>query len=202
MDEKLRDKHSDIVYRTKIKGLPAFLYILFEHQSSPDPLMVFRLLCYMVNLWKEYRDQHPKSRKLPQPQTALEFLELVLRYVYHARNDDEDTVRKYIVQGIEYFDNEKAKEAAMTLAERIERRGEKRGKKIGEKRGEKRGEKIGISSVYDRLLRKRFGGMTPVLEKRLTDADLDMLNRFGDSIPDFRNLKEAEKWWDEQGTEH
>lgn len=136
--------------------------------------------------------------RIREPQTALEFLELVLRYVYHARNDDEDTVRKYIVQGIEYFDNEKAKEAAMTLAERIERRGEKRGKKIGEKRGEK----IGISSVYNRLLRKRFGGMTPVLEKRLTDADLDMLNRFGDSIPDFRNLKEAEKWWDEQGTEH
>ncbi len=124
--------------------------------------------------------------RIREPQTALEFLELVLRYVYHARNDDEDTVRKYIVQGIEYFDNEKAKEAAMTLAERIERRGEK----------------IGISSAYERLLRKRFGGMTPVLEKRLTDADLDMLNRFGDSIPDFRNLKEAEKWWDEQGTEH
>ncbi|MEZ4526181.1 MAG: Rpn family recombination-promoting nuclease/putative transposase [Desulfobacterales bacterium] len=54
VDEKLRDKHSDIVYRTKIKGLDAFLYILFEHQSTPDPMMVFRLLCCMVNIWKEW----------------------------------------------------------------------------------------------------------------------------------------------------
>jgi len=65
VDEKLRDKHPDIVYRTKIRGKTAFLYILFEHQSSPDPLMVFRLLCYMVNLWREYRDQNPKAKKLP-----------------------------------------------------------------------------------------------------------------------------------------
>ncbi|MGE0086922.1 MAG: hypothetical protein AB7S75_21165 [Desulfococcaceae bacterium] len=94
----------------------------------------------------------------------------------------------------------------MTLAERIERRGKKIGEKTGEKRGEKRvkkiGEKIGVFSVYDRLLRKRFGGLTPVLEWNLTDAEPDMLFRFGDSIMDFRDLKEAGKWWDEHGTEH
>ena len=65
VDEKLREKHSDIIYKTKLKGSDAFLYILFEHQSTPDPMMIFRLLCYMVNIWKEYLDQHPETKCLP-----------------------------------------------------------------------------------------------------------------------------------------
>ena len=65
VDEKLKDKHSDIVYKIRINGLTAFLYLLFEHQSTPNPMMVFRLLCYMVNLWKEYADQHPDEQRLP-----------------------------------------------------------------------------------------------------------------------------------------
>ncbi|MDM8537933.1 Rpn family recombination-promoting nuclease/putative transposase [Desulfobacterales bacterium HSG17] len=65
VDEKLKEKHSDIVYKTKFKGLDAFLYILFEHQSKSDPMMVFRLLCYMVNIWKEYLDQNPDAKCLP-----------------------------------------------------------------------------------------------------------------------------------------
>ena len=65
VDEKLRDRHSDIVYRTKIKNSDAFLYVLFEHQSAPDRLFIFRLLCYMINLWKEYIDQNPKTQSLP-----------------------------------------------------------------------------------------------------------------------------------------
>ena len=27
--------------------------------------MVFRLLCYLVALWKGFRAQHPRARKLP-----------------------------------------------------------------------------------------------------------------------------------------
>ena len=65
VDEQLRDRHSDIVYRTKMGNADAFLYLLFEHQSAPDRFFVFRLLCYMVNLWREYIDKNPKSQTLP-----------------------------------------------------------------------------------------------------------------------------------------
>ncbi len=65
VDEALKEKHSDIVYRTKIRGAMAFLYILFEHQSKPDHWIVFRLLCYMVNLWREHIEQNPKAKTLP-----------------------------------------------------------------------------------------------------------------------------------------
>ena len=65
VDEKPRNRHSDIVYRTRIEDADAFLYLLFEHQSAPDRFFVFRLLCYMVNLWREYVDQNPKTETLP-----------------------------------------------------------------------------------------------------------------------------------------
>ncbi|MDM8526178.1 Rpn family recombination-promoting nuclease/putative transposase [Desulfococcaceae bacterium HSG8] len=65
VDEQLKEKHSDIVYKTKIRGKAAFLYILFEHQSKSDFRMAFRLLCYMINIWKEYIDQNPEAKKLP-----------------------------------------------------------------------------------------------------------------------------------------
>lgn len=65
VDERLKEKHSDIIYKTEIRGKSAFLYILFEHQSRSDLWMIFRLLCYMINIWKEYLDQNPKAEKLP-----------------------------------------------------------------------------------------------------------------------------------------
>lgn len=65
VDEKLRDKHSDIVYQTRIRGKTPFLYLLFEHQSTPDYWMVFRLLCYMTNLWREFMEQNPNAKQLP-----------------------------------------------------------------------------------------------------------------------------------------
>ncbi|OQY30379.1 MAG: hypothetical protein B6244_00540 [Candidatus Cloacimonetes bacterium 4572_55] len=59
----MREKHSDIIYKTKIKDDDGFLYILFEHQSRPDPLMSFRLLSYMVNIWNVHLDQIAKDKK-------------------------------------------------------------------------------------------------------------------------------------------
>ena len=282
VDEKLRDKHSDIVYRTKIKGRDAFLYILFEHQSTPDPMMVFRLLCYMVNIWKEYLDQNPDAKCLPvifpavlyhgkkkwkSPRTMggmiqggeefsehmpdftyelydlgkypdemltlgenmalgtvlylfkhifdkdfgdifanavellkrirmkdesvfLEFLEWVLRYTYHARNEDEGTVRGYIDRGMDRINDENAGRIAMTVAEQIRQRGKTEG--LGEGR-------IKTGGIMLKQIKKRFGSISPLLEQKLMQSDFDMLDRFGESIFDFRNLNDAEKWWDDCG---
>ncbi len=45
VDKKMKDKHSDMVYRTRIFGKLCYLYLLLEHQSTPDRRMPFRLLC-------------------------------------------------------------------------------------------------------------------------------------------------------------
>ena len=41
------------------------VYVLAEHQSKVDGWMAFRLLCYLVAIWKGYRAQHPRAKKLP-----------------------------------------------------------------------------------------------------------------------------------------
>ncbi|KTD32715.1 hypothetical protein Lnau_2363 [Legionella nautarum] len=48
-----------MLFKTKIGKKEAYLYILLEHQSSPDELMPFRLLKYLCNIM----DNHLKSQK-------------------------------------------------------------------------------------------------------------------------------------------
>ena len=65
VDESLKDRHADLAYKARAGELDCFLYLLFEHQSRPDPKMVFRLLCYMLAIWREYEADHPESRRFP-----------------------------------------------------------------------------------------------------------------------------------------
>ena len=46
IDERLRDSESDLLYaiRRKADGAAAWLYVLLEHQSTPDPWLRLRLL--------------------------------------------------------------------------------------------------------------------------------------------------------------
>jgi predicted aldo/keto reductase-like oxidoreductase len=123
--------------------------------------------------------------EISERKTMLEILEPALRYTYHARNEDEKTVRKYIEEGIEYFDDIKAGEVAMTVAEQI------RQKALTE------GEGKGRAIIIQKQINKRFGVISSFLEQKLRNSRLDMLDRFGESIFDFSNLKDAEKWWDD-----
>jgi len=64
IDDVRKESTVDILYKTMIAGQEAYLYLLVEHQSSPDELMPFRMLKYTCNIM----DQHLKStqqKKLP-----------------------------------------------------------------------------------------------------------------------------------------
>ena len=54
----------DLLFKTAISGKDAYLYLLLEHQSSPDPLMSFRVLQYTVNAISEHLKQN-KTTKIP-----------------------------------------------------------------------------------------------------------------------------------------
>ena len=72
-----RKKEADIVYKMKFKSpatgeeREAIFYVLFELQSSVDRLMPYRLLMYMVQIWKQelsnvtHEDAQNKDYKLP-----------------------------------------------------------------------------------------------------------------------------------------
>jgi predicted transposase/invertase (TIGR01784 family) len=65
VDQTLAELRSDVLFRAKLDGREVLLYLLLEHQSSPDPLMPFRLLEYVVKIWEQYLREHPGAHQLP-----------------------------------------------------------------------------------------------------------------------------------------
>ena len=67
----LQQLHSDLLFSVRIGERETLLYLLFEHQSSPDPAMPLRLLGYVTEIFL----QHQKAHGLPLPP--------VLPFVFH-----------------------------------------------------------------------------------------------------------------------
>ena len=53
VDEDLQGSQSDLLYQVEhaATGQPVSMYLLFEHQSSPDPWIRLRLLRYCCRIW-------------------------------------------------------------------------------------------------------------------------------------------------------
>ena len=57
---------SDVLYSAQIgEREEVLLYVLFEHQSSVDPLMAYRVLRYMTLIWGRWLREHSDAAKLP-----------------------------------------------------------------------------------------------------------------------------------------
>ena len=73
LDEKLNESICDVLFSAKIKdkskiarfGERAYLNLLLEHQSKPDPKMALRVMKYILAICDKFYDDNPKSRKLP-----------------------------------------------------------------------------------------------------------------------------------------
>lgn len=65
VDRELSEHFSDILYRIKVSGSTAFVYLLFEHKSYPDRWYSFQMLRNRVKIWEMYLKQNAKARKLP-----------------------------------------------------------------------------------------------------------------------------------------
>ena len=65
IDEELSKRQSDFLYSVKVGGVSIALYLLFEHQSTSEALMAFRVLRYLVRIWDRWLADHPGATKLP-----------------------------------------------------------------------------------------------------------------------------------------
>lgn len=72
VDTKFQSAQADLLFSAKAGGRETMLYVLFEHQSTRDPRMVFRLLRYMSRIWEDL------SRRLPWPAKLPPILPVVL----------------------------------------------------------------------------------------------------------------------------
>ncbi|KLO24218.1 Rpn family recombination-promoting nuclease/putative transposase [Marinitoga sp. 1155] len=57
------DKESDILFKINYDNNDLYLFLLLEHQSSIDYLMQFRILEYMVRIWRNYINRHKSKNK-------------------------------------------------------------------------------------------------------------------------------------------
>ena len=66
VDEDLQGSQSDLLYQVEhtATGQPVSMYLLFEHQSSPDLWMPLRLLRYCCRIWETDRRDDPDRREL------------------------------------------------------------------------------------------------------------------------------------------
>jgi predicted transposase/invertase (TIGR01784 family) len=65
VDAALRSRITDLLFSVKLAGRDARLYLLFEHQSTADPFMPFRVLVYETRIWEAWRKLHPEEQRLP-----------------------------------------------------------------------------------------------------------------------------------------
>ncbi len=65
VDERLKERHTDLLFSVKLTGRDALLYVLFEHRSSVDPVLVVRLLVYMSRIWDDWLRKHEGARAVP-----------------------------------------------------------------------------------------------------------------------------------------
>ncbi|VUS89022.1 Rpn family recombination-promoting nuclease/putative transposase [Klebsiella spallanzanii] len=57
IEEDLRASHSDILYSLKTQTGEGYIYVLIEHQSSPDRHMAFRLMRYAIAVMQRHLDK-------------------------------------------------------------------------------------------------------------------------------------------------
>ena len=65
IEHNLTASIADVLFSVKFNNNDGFIYLLLEHQSSPDHFMAFRLFKYMINICDQYRLKHPKTKNLP-----------------------------------------------------------------------------------------------------------------------------------------
>jgi predicted transposase YdaD len=65
VDEALKERWSDLLFSASLEGRPVLLYVLWEHQSTVDELMAYRLLRYLVRIWDSWLKDHPNARRIP-----------------------------------------------------------------------------------------------------------------------------------------
>lgn len=59
LDEHLKRSAADALYQVRLNGKLAYLYLLCEHTSEPDPLLAFRIIKYIVRIIQQHSEQYP-----------------------------------------------------------------------------------------------------------------------------------------------
>lgn len=65
IDEQLKGRESDVLFRVPHRAKDLLVYFLLEQQSRTDRWMAQRLLRYMNRIWDRFRSEQPQAVSLP-----------------------------------------------------------------------------------------------------------------------------------------
>ena len=54
VDRALRQQHTDVLFRARLDQGDALIYVLLEHQSTPDRWMALRMCGYLTRIWTRH----------------------------------------------------------------------------------------------------------------------------------------------------
>lgn len=64
--EDLAKLYADLVYEVQLAGRPGLVcFVLYEHQSTVDPVMPVRVLGYLARAWAYWLEAHPGADAVP-----------------------------------------------------------------------------------------------------------------------------------------
>lgn len=93
IEKKFTRFYSDILYQVAIRDRKAYIYLLFEHQSSPDRWIALRLLGYIKLIWELELKQEPRLKLLPP------IIPLILYHGKDKWNNWRKAFRYYLLRG-------------------------------------------------------------------------------------------------------
>ncbi|NUU67555.1 Rpn family recombination-promoting nuclease/putative transposase [Enterobacteriaceae bacterium BIT-l23] len=67
VEQSLRPFYSDVLWRMKTADGKGYIYLLIEHQSTPDKLMAFRLIRYAIATMQRHLDEGHRTLPLVIP---------------------------------------------------------------------------------------------------------------------------------------
>jgi hypothetical protein len=66
VSKDLAKLHADLVYEVQLAGRPGLVcFLLYEHQSTIDPVMPVRVLIYLAHAWSYWLETHPNAERVP-----------------------------------------------------------------------------------------------------------------------------------------
>ena len=60
VDQRLRERFADALFRARFRGTPGYVFFLLEHQSTSDRWMPLRVLEEMARIWREILRHEPE----------------------------------------------------------------------------------------------------------------------------------------------
>lgn len=207
-------------------GKSAFVYLLFEHKSYPDPLVAWQILKYLVRIWDpDFRYHLHDLSRLDQAEIKGHLLVklgmLALKHIFDERLDrfwdqiigllrrePEPGAFDYLFVILRYIAGvrERATEAEVKnlLRAAFPDRSEEVMETLAQawaREAREQGLQQGLEAMRSfamRFLRSRFGEVSETLRTKIYSLSLHQMEALGDCIPNFTSLSELEDWLSER----